>query len=294
MGLFRYTKMTEGTTPAPGEFQQIMNKCLQGIPNTIAYLDNIFVTGRTNEEHVENLRKVCKRLEESGLKLNKEKCDFMKQRIEVLGFVTNANGLHKAKLKIKAMVEAPKRTNSKQLASFLGLVKFYARFLEKRSEKLKPLFDCAHKKNFEWTKGCEEAFCWVKNELCSPRVLGHYNPNEKLVLACDASMYGLAAILSHKYKDGTEKPIAYASKRIPEKEIHRAIIDKEASTIVFGFMKFYNFIWSRDSLTNGSQAIRAHFWSEKGHTTHSSESVAKMGVLFVRVSIQDRVHKIRK
>lgn len=85
VGLFRYTKMTEGTASAPSEFQQIMNECLQGIPNTIAYLDNIFVTGSTNEEHIENLRKVCRRLEDCNLRLNRDKCEFMKEKIEVLG-----------------------------------------------------------------------------------------------------------------------------------------------------------------------------------------------------------------
>lgn len=94
VGLFRYTKLTEGMAPAPGEFQQIMDKCLQGIPNTIAYIDNIFVTGPTNKEHKENLRLVCKRLEKHGLRLNKNKCDFFKDRIEVLGFVIDKNGLH--------------------------------------------------------------------------------------------------------------------------------------------------------------------------------------------------------
>lgn len=65
----------------------------------------------------------------------------------------------------------------------------------------------------------------------------HYNPTKPLILACDASAYGLSAILSHEY--GTERPIEFASKIIPKKEQSRAIIDKEASAIVFGFKKFY-------------------------------------------------------
>lgn len=156
-GLYRYTKITEGTASAPGEFQQIMEECLQGIPNTIAYLNNIYVTGKTNKEHLENLQLVCKRLTERGLRLNKDKCDFMKERIEVLGFVID-KGLHKVKSKVKAMYEAPRPENNIQLASFLGLINFYARFLENRSDKLRPLFDCANKKEFRWTKECEEAF----------------------------------------------------------------------------------------------------------------------------------------
>lgn len=186
--------MTEGTAPAPGEFQQIMDECLQRISNTIAYINNIFVTGPTNEEHMENVRLVCKRLEERDLRLNKNKCDCFKNRIEVLEFVIDKNGLHKAKSKVKAMYEAPRPENSKQLASFLGLINFYARFLAHRADKLKPLFDCANREKFGWNDECEEAFCWVKNEMIPARVLAHYDPNERLVLACDASDYGLSAI----------------------------------------------------------------------------------------------------
>ena len=86
---------------------------------------------------------------------------------------------------------------------------------------------------------------WVKAEIISPRILAHYDPNRKLVLACDASHYGLSAILSHVYDNDREKPIAFASKIIPEKERHCAIIDKEAAAIVFGFKKFYNYIFGR-------------------------------------------------
>lgn len=203
------------------------------------------MTGETHEKHVENLRRVCERLTEHGLRLNKDKCDFMKDRIEVLGYVISKDGLHKAVSKVKAMYEAPRPENTKQLISFLGLINFYARFIENRSDKLRPLFDCANKPNFVWNKECEEAFRWVKNEMISSKVLAHYDPDEQLVLACDASHYGLSAILSHRYKDRSEKPIAFASKRIPQKELNRAINDKEAAAIVFGFLKFYDFVYGR-------------------------------------------------
>ena len=244
MGLYQYTKMMEGTSVAPSEFVQIMEESLQGTPGTVVYMDNIFVTGKTDEEHVQNLRSVCEKLTERGLRLNKDKCEFMKKRIEVLGFVIDKDGLHKAKTKVKAMYEAPRPTDTKQLSAFLGLINFYARFLENRADKLRPLYDCANKDTLEWTKECE-AFWLVKNEMISDRVLAHYDPNEKLILACDASQYGIAAILSHRYKDGTERPIAYASKRILEKEMNRAINDKEAGAIVFGFIKYYFFVYGR-------------------------------------------------
>ena len=145
-----------------------------------------------------------------------------------------------------AMVEAPRPKNDKELASFLGLVNFYGRFLKDRSTKLKPLYDLLNKTIGTWDESCDKAFKWVKNELIAPTFLAHYDPREQILLACDASDYGLSAILSHRYKDGTERPIAYASKRIPTSETKRAIIDKEAMAIVFGFKRFYQFVFGKE------------------------------------------------
>jgi len=55
-----------------------MDECLNGLKGVIAYLDNIYVTGKTDEEHLQNLHKVCQRLQDCGLRLNKSKCFFMK------------------------------------------------------------------------------------------------------------------------------------------------------------------------------------------------------------------------
>lgn len=95
-------------------------------------------------------------------------------------------------------------------------------------------------------KECQKKFEWLKTELASDKVLALYDPEEQLVLACDASQHGLSAILSHRYKDGTERPIAFASKIIPKSELHRAIIDKEAGAIIFGFKKFYQYIYGNN------------------------------------------------
>ena len=113
------------------------------------------------------------------------------------------------------MVEAPTPVNHKELVSFLGLINLYARFIDKRADNLKALYDCGNEKEFKWIDAAEKAFLWVKSELISPLVLALVDVNEKVILACDASAYGLSAILSHQYKDGTERPVANASKRIP-------------------------------------------------------------------------------
>ena len=72
-GLFRYTRIPERILTIPADIQRKMDECLAGIVGTIAYLDNIYVTGRTAEEHRENLEKVCCRLQECNLRLNIKK-----------------------------------------------------------------------------------------------------------------------------------------------------------------------------------------------------------------------------
>ncbi|XP_058796647.1 uncharacterized protein K02A2.6-like [Phymastichus coffea] len=264
-GLYRYTKMPEGVSTCPGEFQGIMENIIRGIPNTISYLDNIYVTGSNDIEHLENLKEVCKRMENAGLRINKEKCNFMKDKIDILGHVIDKNGLHKAYSKVKAVLEAPQPENKKQIQSFLGLVNFYAKFLPNRANKLKNLYECAGKEKFVWSKKCEEEFKWVKKEIVSPTILPHYDQKKELILACDASVYGLSAVLSHKFDDGTERPIAFASKKIPEKENSRAIIDKEAAAIVFGFKRFYDYIFGREiTLRTDHKPLKFIFGSKTG------------------------------
>lgn len=166
------------------------------------------------KSHAENVTTVFERLQEYGFKVNKSKCELFKEKLEILGFVIDKDGLHKTKSKIKAILEASKPTDSKQLQSLISLVTYYARFLPYRATKLKALYDCANEKEFNWTEECDAAFDWVKQEIVSPRVLAHYDPTKPLTLACDASAYGLSAILSHEYEDGTERPIEFASKNI--------------------------------------------------------------------------------
>ena len=63
MGLYRYTRLPYGVSSAPGIFQRLMETMLQGIPNVTVYLDDILVTGATDEEHVRTLSVVLERLE---------------------------------------------------------------------------------------------------------------------------------------------------------------------------------------------------------------------------------------
>ena len=62
-----------------------MEKLLKGLPMVVAYLDDILVTGKTEQEYLMNLAQVLERLDSAGMKLKKEKCAFRLPQVEYLG-----------------------------------------------------------------------------------------------------------------------------------------------------------------------------------------------------------------
>ena len=98
--------------------------------------------------------------------------------------------------KVKAIVDAPK--NVSQLRSFLGLLTYYATFSPDLSNRLKSLDELLNKtKTWKWTDKCEAAFKDVKTTLSQSEALTHFDPTLPLQLACDASPYGVGAVVSN-------------------------------------------------------------------------------------------------
>ena len=96
-----------------------------------------------------------------------------------------------------------------------------------------------------WQKEQEEAFKKVKEMLSSDMLLVHYHPSKELVLSCDASPYGVGAVLSHIMPGGIEQPIAYASRTLRIAECNYSHLDKEALAIIFGVKKFHQYCYGR-------------------------------------------------
>ena len=98
---------------------------------------------------------------------------------------------------------------------------------------------------WKWSDECKRAFQEIKKLLASAPVLAHYNPELPIRLAGDASAYGIGAVISHRIPDGTERPVAYASRTLTSTERNYSQLAKEALALVYGVKKFHQYLYGR-------------------------------------------------
>ncbi len=245
-GLFQYNRLPFGVWSAPGNFQRAIDGLVQGIPHVAAYMDDILVMGETELQHLQNLEAVLGRLNTAGVRLKKSKCQFMAPEVEYLGHRINSDGLHPTVDKIKAIQDAPQPQNVTELKSFLGFLSYYSKVLPNMSTTLAPLYALLQKnRRWIWRRDQKEGFEQAKAWLLSDTFLVHSDPTKELILACDASPYGLGAMISHRMEDGSEKPIAFTYRTLAPAEKNYSPREKEALAVMVAVKMFHTYLYGR-------------------------------------------------
>ena len=131
-------------------FDFIKGSLLRDLPNVCVYIDDILVSGKNDADHLHNLEQVLARLTSAGITLKRSKCIFATTSVEYLGHIIDSNGLHPSPTKVQAIQEAPAPTNLTELRAFLGLAKYYHKFLPNLSDALAPLHSLLCK-GTKWT-----------------------------------------------------------------------------------------------------------------------------------------------
>lgn len=195
-------------------------------------------------EHLRRLQMVLERLHKHNVRINIKKSIFFTHEVQYCGYVLRKDGEHKEPSKMEAIKMMPRPKNISDVRAFVGMINYYSRFIRNLSSILKPLNILLQRnKRFAWTEKQEEAFKKAKEAFVSNQVLAHFDPKLPIVLATDASSYGVGAVLSHAYPDGTERVIQYASQTLSGTQQKYVQIDKEAYSIIFGIKKFYQYLY---------------------------------------------------
>lgn len=242
-GLYRPTRLMYGIASAPAIWQRTIENILKDIPGVVIFLDDIRVLGTNTQDYLKKLRLVFERLHRYNIRINFQKSEFLTDRIHYCGYVISKDGLTKASDKVEAISKMRKPSSITELRSFLGMIYYYERFIPNLSTVLRALNKLLQKDTkFFWSTECEKSFQAAKNAFTSPKCLVHFDPRLPLTLATDASSYGVGAVLSHVYPDGSERAIQYASQTLTKTQQSYAQIDKEAYVIIYGIKKFQQYL----------------------------------------------------
>ena len=244
-GLRRYRTLNFGTSSASEVFQHAIAEEIRDIPNALNISDDVIVFGKTQAEHDAALKHVFQRFAERGLTLNKEKCEFNKQKLTFFGFVFSTNGISPDPVKVAAIKHAPAPTTQSGLRSFLGMATYCSKFILNFSDLTQPLRELTKKYTpFQWETRHENAFEAVKSALASTTVMSYFDKSKETELVTDASPFGLSAILSqHTPGKADRKIVAYISRSLSDVERRYSQTEREALAIVWAMEKLYLYLY---------------------------------------------------
>ncbi|GFO09874.1 Pol polyprotein [Plakobranchus ocellatus] len=229
-GLYEFLRMPFRLKNAAQTYQRLMDTVLQGLTCAFVYLDDILVASSSEQEHLQDIRSVCSRLQDAGLVINLEKCLFGQKSLEFLGHKVSQFGSIPLPSKVKAISDFPKPPTIKGLQEFLGMINFYHRFIPHAASLLLPLHDALRKPQpcqlINWTTEMDNAFTSCKSALAEATMLSHPKPNAQISLTTDASEDAVGAVLE-QCVHGVWQPLAFFSKRLRSPEQKYSTFDRE-------------------------------------------------------------------
>ena len=235
LGQWEFLVMPFGLCNAPATFQRLMNKVFAVEINQfiLVYLDDILVFSKSVEEHWEHLKITLEQLREAKLFGRIHKCEFLKTRVDYLGYEVSEQGIHASPEKVKAMVNWPKPQTVHDVRSFLGLASYYRRFIHGFSQISSPMTELTRSNaQWRWEKAQEESFLALKIALATTPVLRLLDFDHQFVVTTDASDVAVGAILQQDVGNGLQ-PVAFASRKLQQAEVRYSAYERELLGIVW-------------------------------------------------------------
>ncbi|UYV71899.1 hypothetical protein LAZ67_9000985 [Cordylochernes scorpioides] len=248
-GLFEFTRMNFGLKNASQTFQRFMDEVTKGLDFVFVYIDDVLIASKNENDHIQHLHTIFKRLSDHGLTVNISKSVFGKPSLEFLGHIIDNKGIKPLPEKIRIVKDFPQPNSTRQLQRFIGLVNFYHRFIKNSSHILAPLYSLLKTKSpnasLNWTSDTLEAFQNIKNALAENTLLNYPQPNSTLSILVDASNVAVGGVLQ-QLNDTAWEPISFFSKKLSPAETKYSAFDRE---LLAAFLSVKHFSYFLDGKT---------------------------------------------
>lgn len=198
----------------------------------LVLFDDILIFSRGFEDHLRHLRMVLKLLSSHHLVVNKKKCQFNRKKINYLDHIVSKNGVEADPRKIKNMQNWPIPRDLRDLRGFLGLFRYYQRFVRGYGKIAESLTNLLKKNSFKWNEEAHAVFEALKKAVVTVPVLALPDFTKEFVVETDASGLGLGAVLKQ-----AGRPIAYLSKTLSPINKEKSVYERELMAIVLALQK---------------------------------------------------------
>uniref|UniRef100_A0A7E4ZSG0 Reverse transcriptase domain-containing protein n=1 Tax=Panagrellus redivivus TaxID=6233 RepID=A0A7E4ZSG0_PANRE len=139
--LYQFTVLPMGLTTSPACFLRLMEKVLGDLVGSslFVYMDDILVYSTSEEEHVQVLEEVFRRLKDAGLRLKPSKCAFGRKQVAFLGHLITEEGIKIDADRVAAIQAIPQPKSVTEVRSFLGMAAYVRQFISNFSKRAAPL-----------------------------------------------------------------------------------------------------------------------------------------------------------
>lgn len=261
-GRFRYCRMPPGISSAPEVFQEQTTSLLEEVSeNAEVSMDDVLLFHSTLDGLKALTKKVMKKFYEAGLRLNKEKCQFFKQKVKFLGHWITKDGMMADDEKIKAIHNLRQPKTKKEIQRLLGSVNYLSKFIQNSSDLTAPLRRLLPKDIvFAWGPEQKEAFEKIKHTLTNLPLLRYYDVNAEVTVSVDSSSVAMGAVLLQG-----DQPVYYASKALTDTQQTYPQIEKEALAIKFGLNRFHDFVYGKKITVESDHKPLEAIWKKPIH-----------------------------
>ena len=237
-GRFCPTRAPFGLLSLPEIFNKRIDKIIEGLPGVAKSMDDFLIYASNIEEHDQRLHQFLNTLQENGVTLNADKCQFAQVKVEFLGHTISAAGIQPVRRKLDALTKFRPPENITELRRFMGMAQQLSKFSPSLAQAAQPLRDLLSTKNsWLWTPNHQLAFDEIKSVLASPPILAHYDTGKLTKLRTDGSKLNGISVILYQEHENEWKPVDCASRFLRPAEKNYHPVELEMLAVVWGCEK---------------------------------------------------------
>jgi hypothetical protein len=257
--------MPFGMVNSGATFNRMMRKLLNGCRGADSYVDDILGHTVTWESHLQMIQDVFQRVRDAGLTIRPSKCMVGFKNIGFIGHMVGNGVLQMEEDKVERIRQAEIPKTKRQVRAFLGLAGYYRKFIPSFAEVASPLTDLTkkgHPNNVTWGDPQNKAFRNLKEQLTKAPILRLPDFNREFVIQADASNVGIGVALLQHYDDGLF-PVAFASKKLQQRERNYTVTERECLAIIFGIKKFQKYLYGKEFVIQTDHSALSYIQKSK-------------------------------